>query len=421
VGLSIPDILSVLGGKPMKGKIRTQQCCPVCKGKFQHIPRLGYVCQPHKTIPTKFYLDLWHNGINYKIFSDKLGQPISAYDRAFYLLERINEEISAHKFDPSHWIQGEVKKFYLSELVQTFLEFKLPKIAPSHQRLYRILAERISDYFPVVDIRDLRRLDIENYKSHLEKGGMKGKTLKNYMDQFRAFLNWARAMEMIPTIPSFPETKIIPAKTTWITQEEQITLYALAPEEDKPIFAFLMLHGCRPGEARALRVQDVNLATKTVSISSTWSGQELRERRKSEAPPVLIPIHEECLDYISQRVKTALPGAFLFTNPRSGNHYTDSALDRAWKRILKRAKISGLRKYDACRHSFATNLASSDTPLQTIKNLLGHTSIRTTERYTHADISRMRADLKKLTLKKVVRIKTGSEPEVDEFYLQKAK
>jgi integrase len=405
----------------MKGHVRTQQKCPDCGGKFIEAPRLGLGCPRCQRVPKRFYLDFWHQGTPYKIFSDKQGQPISSYDRAFYLLERINEEISAHKFEPSHWIQGEVQKFYLSQLIQKFLESKLPKIAPSHKRLYRIMSERISAFFPVVDVRELRRMDIENYKADLENGGMKGKTLKNNMDQFRTFLNWTRGMEIIQSTPSFPQIRTTPAKTTWITQKEQVNLFALSPEEDKPIIAFLMLHGCRPGEARALRIKDVNLSTKTVTISSTWSAQELRDRRKSDAPPVAIPIHDECLVYIAERVASALPGAFLFINPRSGNHYTDSALDRVWKGILKRAKIEGLRKYDACRHSFATNLASKDTPLQTIKNLLGHTSIRTTERYTHADIARMKADLAKLSLKKVVDIKTGSEPEVDKNLLQKAK
>src|SRR4030042_1923935 len=195
-------------------------------------------------------------------------------------------------------------------------------------------------------------------------------------------------------------------KTAFITQEDQQKLYSLCPESDKPIIAFLMLHGQRPGEARALRVQDVNIFNRSITISSTWSSNELRPFRKGEdAPAITIPIHPECLPYVTDRVKSATPAAWLFINPRSGGHYTDSALDRVWKGILKRAGITGLRKYDAFRHSFATNLILQDTPLKKVQRLLGHTSSATTERYTHIDVEGARADLEKLSLKKVVKMK----------------
>ncbi len=402
MGLSIQDILS-LGLPEMKGHIRTKQKCPVCDGQFQQFPRLGFLCPDHKTIPNHFYIDLFHKGKRFKIFSDKLGQAISSYDRAFYLQERINDELDHHQFEPSHWIKGEAEKYYVSHLIEKFQARRLPQIAPSYQRGYKYILKRISDFFPITDIRDLRKLDILRYQENLEGRGMKGKTLKNNLDLFQTFLNWCKEMELISIVPNFPKVEVSPAPIRWITQEDQQKLYEVCPEEDKPIIAFLMLHGCRPGEARALRVKDINLSTQSITISSTWSNTEIRNKRKGKSSPaVIIPIHPEMMEYIKDKVQGSLPGTFLFTNPRSANHYTDSALDRVWKGMLKKVGIKGLKKYDALRHSFATNLVRANTPIKKIQWLLGHTSSKTTDRYIHADLETMKVEIEKLSLKKVI-------------------
>lgn len=400
----------------MKGHVRTQQTCPVCRKNFSHIERLGYICKKHKTIPNRFYIDTWHKGTNYKIFSEKTGQVISSYEKAYYCLERINEEINLNRFDPSHWIQTEAAQLFVPALLERFRDDKLPNIAPTYKKLYRIITSRISAFFPGVDVRELRKLDILNYRKHLEKGGMHGKTLKNNMDLFKTFLNWCLDAEIILRVPPFPLIEVSDPPTKWITREDQVGLYELAPEEDRPIIAFLALHGCRPAEARALRIQDVYLAGEMITISSTWSLNVLRPHRKGKrSPAVTFPIHAECMDYIRKRCGEALPGAFLFINPRSGNHYTDSALDRVWKGILKKAGIKGLRKYDALRHSFASNLVNSGVPIMGVKDLMGHTSVKTTERYTHADLRTMRANLEKLSLKKIVPLSKAApkKPEVN--------
>jgi integrase len=226
------------------------------------------------------------------------------------------------------------------------------------------------------------------------------------MDHFRTFLNWCLDVELIARVPPFPVIQVSDPLTHWITREEQDELLKRCPEEDWPIISFLILHGCRPAEARALRIQDIHLAAQAFTISSTWSGNVLRPHRKNKkSPPVTLPIHPDCMNYIRKRYTKALPGAFVFINPRSGNHYTDSALDRVWKGILKRAKIKGLKKYDATRHSFATNLVNNGVSIYGVRDLLGHTTVKTTERYAHADLRTMRLNLEKMNLKKVIGIR----------------
>lgn len=109
---------------------------------------------------------------------------------------------------------------------------------------------------------------------------------------------------------------------------------------------------------------------------------------------------KELYDYLAERVANNLPEAFIFTNPRTGTHYTDSAIQRLWDSVRTKAGISKeLRLYDASRHSFASQLCNSDISLLSVSRLLGHSSTKMTEKYAHSKIEKLRADMSTLSLK----------------------
>ncbi len=85
---------------------------------------------------------------------------------------------------------------------------------------------------------------------------------------------------------------------------------------------------------------------------------------------------------------------------RRGRFYTDSKMFRIWEGVRKAGKLDkSLRLYDFTRHSFASNLINSGTSLFKVSKLLGHSSTKMTEKYTHTDVENLRTDLHKLSLK----------------------
>lgn len=391
----------------MSGAIRTKERCPVCAQPYGE----KFECPAHYTFPTRFYIDLSWKGKRLKIYSDRQGDPLDSFRRAVKLQTEIDDEIKAHVFDPLKYLNQEKQNFYTQALLSRFQDAKTPTLAPSYQNDYRRMITEASGFFLKKDARELRKLDLINYQNHLKAKGIQGKYQKNYLDLFKTFLRWCKAdLEILDVVPSFPPVQVQARPFRWLGREDQIKIFQDLPAEDRPIISFLMLHGCRPAEARALRIGDLDLKNRTVTISSTFSRTVLREQRKGRgAQPMTIPIHPECYDFIAGRARLALPSAFVFINPRSNKPYGSKALERVWRRLRVKAELpANLRLYDATRHSVATQLRLAGVPLADIKDQLGHSDIRTTMRYAHGDIEKLRENLEKLSLV-LIRPQTGPE------------
>jgi integrase len=394
----------------MSGAIRTKERCPICGKAFGP----SFICDPHKTIPTRFYVDLSWKGLRIKIYSDKRGDPLDSYRRAFRIHSDINEEINDHSFDPAKYLRQDVEKFRAKNLLARFRDAKIDSMAPSYKKDFKRMVSRASAFFGNADVRDLRKLDLINYQNSLEASGIRAKYQKNHMGVLKTFLRWCRSdLEVLDIVPPIPIVHAPEKPPRWLAKEDQIKILEHIPEEDQPIIKFLMLSGCRPAEARALRVRDVDLRQETVTITSTFSGHVLREQRKGRGSvPVTLPIHPEVLAYFKKSCALSLPGAFVFINPRGyGGPYTERALQKVWSSMRVRAKISlDLRLYDATRHSVATQLRLAGVPLPDIKDQLGHSDIRTTMKYAHGNLEALRSNLDKLSLRKVekLQVKSGS-------------
>lgn len=388
----------------MTGKIRTKEKCSVCHKPFIHVDRMGFICPEHKIIPSRLYIDLSFKGRRCRIFCDKQGQPLDTYRRSSIVQSKIQWEIEHDTFEPSRYVKAELESFWVTNLLDRFLDYKINSIAPSYQKDYRRMVSLAQNYFNTTDIRDIKKLNIINYRDHLQnKYSLGNKSIKNYLDHFKTFLNYCKDdMEILDRLPSFPEIEIPAHSFRWLSQDDQVKLFEFISDEDKPLIGFLMLHGCRPSEARALKVKDVDVSNQAVTITCTFSGHVYREKRKGRgARPVTIPIHPELLEYIQARVTGNLPEAFLFVNGK-GRYYSESKLKRIWDTVREKAGIDkSLRLYDATRHSYASQLANSGTSIFKISRLLGHSSIKMTEKYTHENIESLKTDIKKLSLKKV--------------------
>ena len=77
------------------------------------------------------------------------------------------------------------------------------------------------------------------------------------------------------------------------------------------------------------------------------------------------------------------PKEWLFEGAKEGEHLTERSAQKVFKTTCKRTGIKKDVTIHSLRHSFATHLLENGTDLRYIQSLLGHSSAKTTQIYTH--------------------------------------
>ena len=170
-------------------------------------------------------------------------------------------------------------------------------------------------------------------------------------------------------IDLYPENNQI---ERFLTQEEAKRLFeALEQSESKMlkyIVGMLLLTGARKNEVLHARWQDFDLERRIWRIEQNKSGK----RRH-------VPLSDGAIALLAQ-VPRIEGCEYVFANPDTGRPYTQ--IFYAWDTARKRAGLPDLRIHDL-RHSFASFLVNSGRSLYEVQKILGHTQIKTTQRYAH--------------------------------------
>ena len=152
------------------------------------------------------------------------------------------------------------------------------------------------------------------------------------------------------------------------------------------VISMLFSTGLRRSELISLDVGDVDFGRKVAKVLG--KGNKMREI------PLIESLCEEILLYLKAvealtAEERSLKSPLLVTY--TGNRLYPAYVDRTVKRELDDVKgITGRRSPHVLRHSLATELLNEQTDLNSIKEMLGHSSLATTQVYTHSSFARLK-------------------------------
>ena len=131
----------------------------------------------------------------------------------------------------------------------------------------------------------------------------------------------------------------------------------------------------RKSEIVNLKWEQVDLRNKEIEVIKSKSGKKR-----------IIPISEGLYEGMIALWKQNRNSEFVFQypDPETGEKRHIKYFRRAFENACRRAGIEGLTFHDL-RHTFASRLVRFGVDLITVKDLLGHYSVKTTERYTHSN------------------------------------
>lgn len=259
-----------------------------------------------------------------------------------------------------------------SEFSQTYID----DYAKQHKKSwrddqYRLEANMIP-FFGSLCLHEITSQTIEQYRAKRLKSGVSRSTVNRELTilkkMFNLAVDWGLAQSNPATkVKLFSENDT--QKERILAHDEEARLLAESPDYLKPILVIALNTGMRRGEILNLRWDQVDLRGRQIAVRKTKSGKDR-----------LIPISSRLLSVFSLLGPHRGESRLVFPNPATGRPYTE--VKKSFKMACERAGIEGLRFHDL-RHTFATRLVKAGVDIITVRDLLGHFSIRVTQRYTH--------------------------------------
>lgn len=209
--------------------------------------------------------------------------------------------------------------------------------------------------------------------------GLGEKSVKNIRTTLHTLLGFAVKWGYLSKMPELPEVIVPESSFDWYQQPETSQLLAAARDERARTIMLFALHtGVRMGEQRAVRWSDIDFENRIINIRRSapkWlvvekSPKSNRHRRVDLTPELAVALEKV------QRGAEA-----VFCNPDGSKLRPGQFHEILWAAQKK----AGLRriKWHELRHSFASILTTGGAPLRVVQSLLGHSSIKMTERYAH--------------------------------------
>jgi integrase/recombinase XerD len=299
--------------------------------------------------------------------------------------------------------------FYIDEFINYIVLEK--NLSTNTVDSYRIDIIQFCDFLykfksqDIYDINDFINIDIfDKYIEFIRNKLYKSSTLNRKLSSVKNYVNFIEEEKLISNNPlkflKLPKsTRNIPKTINdhdiniLLNRENTLSI------REKTLIELIYATGIRASELINLKISDIQFNQNTIRVT----GKGSKER--------IIPIHEEALELIKlywdieieshnkiiKKSRNLFIREFLFVNKKS-ERLTRQGLWYILKTISKKLGIDpkSLSPH-ILRHTFATHLLFNGVPLRHLQEMLGHSSISTTQIYTHLSDSFIKDEYNKFS------------------------
>lgn len=256
-------------------------------------------------------------------------------------------------------------------------------VSPHTLRAY---TNDLEEFLSFVDKKpkDIDNLDIRSFLAVLHQKKLKKTSIARKLATIRSFFKFLSREGYVKFNPAkLVATPKIPKKLPrFLTVDEVFSLVDAPAGEtfkatrDKAVFELLYSCGLRISELTSLDIGDLDIKESLIRVK----GKGRKER--------IVPVGAKALDsinnYLPERVSVKKRSEALFIN-NHGGRLTQRSISRLMIEYSRTINLIGQISPHVLRHTFATHMLHGGADLRTIQELLGHSSLSSTQIYTHVD------------------------------------
>jgi integrase len=273
----------------------------------------------------------------------------------------------------------ESEQIDLQEFKKEFLEYSSGVHSHKTQKTHRTA---FREFIRVEGNRALNSIgvrEIEHFLS-VKKTEASEWSARKYYGSLAAAFEKAVHWELIKVNPFKKVKKPKPPESMplYFSEKEFNALLSIIDERDfKELCVLALLTGLRLGEILSLRWKDVDSIDKIIFVrnSDTFTTKSRRNR--------VVPISEELYSLLTVRKENIRSESDFVFHDMKGNQLKEKTVSQKFKKYVRRTKLNDRLHFHSLRHSFATHLVKKGVPLFAIQKLLGHSTSKITEIYSH--------------------------------------
>jgi site-specific recombinase XerD len=263
--------------------------------------------------------------------------------------------------------------------------------SPHSISAYRFIVSDFLKFTLGLAIADVTHREVSEWIHFLHTQKMSPKTISQRLGGLRSFFNYTVLIGIRNTSPTalIPPRKLPTSLPHWLSaQQVRKLMEATDNARDYALIDFMYSSGCRVAEVVGARLENVQWDEMVVKVL----GKGQKER--------LVPMGRKTVKSLRAYLQSRITGPlFLSEDHRLRQSSQEISITaRSISRILRNlGALAGLGRVHPhmLRHSFATVLLEGGADLRSIQELLGHTSISTTQIYTHCTSKHLREALRK--------------------------
>ncbi len=209
---------------------------------------------------------------------------------------------------------------------------------------------------------------VTQYLLHKLDQGLAAQSVNLYRNAITFYFKYIIHRPLHIVIPFAKRPKRLPVVLS--KNEIKAILAAVENRKHRTMIAMAYGSGLRVSELVKIRIADIDFENQTIHIKS---GKGKKDRITILSKKII----EDCRAFAAGRSSKE----YLFPSMRGG-HLHPRSMQLVFKRAMSSVGITKDATFHSLRHSFATHLIENGTNIRYVQALLGHSNIRTTQRYT---------------------------------------
>ena len=248
----------------------------------------------------------------------------------------------------------------------------------------------LNDIYDVNSEKQITYAMIRSWLASLIELGTSPRSVNRKLSSLRTYFKYLLRLDLIEVNPvqlsvSLRTPERLPSFATKREMEKMLTSItddSFSDRRDLIVLEIFYNTGIRLAELEILKEKDIDFYTNTIKVTG--------KRNKQRIIPVSNLLTTKLKSYLALRERYALSGGEELIINDQGSRAGRNFIYKLVKKYLTQAGVTGAKSPHVLRHTFATLMLNEGADLNAIKEILGHSSLASTQVYTHTNVEKLK-------------------------------